>query len=394
MTKTEQKEVNMTLSEANYRTPLGPFHLNFPIRFPEVTSGKFRIGINSAKFCLQIASLQIYNHYCPEVTNLLAKFAATFVPEKAAPGKTLYAECVQFSGLPSGFKFYSSQTCAFYGGNWMVLAPLDPICQCISSYERNKKTNCTAFKTGTFKEVSSNEACQQCPENSQLYREAAHSCQCEPEFYTNPDEPASLPCGYTPSQPRFLKYELKGDNVILSWMTPQEDGLRAETSYRIVCGFGCRYQEPLVTNSAQISVPIQPGALYRYKVLSLNSLSGFYKLSDLSYDVVEFQTPKRYVVKMLKATEVAVGQVSLEWERPKGYMGAKYCMKMARKLWGSPDLTYDIACSKHSATQFSEVIYSDLQYGSYGFSVRTEVQGVPGPYSEEVLIQIPSISDT
>ena len=145
LTETEQKEVNMTLSEANYRTPLNPFRPhNYPIRFPEITSGKFRIGINSAKFCLQIASLKIYNHYCPEVTNLLAKFPATFVPEKAAPGKTVYGECVQYSGLPSGLKFGSIQTCDSHGGNWMVLELLDPICRCVSGYEPNKeKTNCT-----------------------------------------------------------------------------------------------------------------------------------------------------------------------------------------------------------------------------------------------------------
>ena len=153
LTETEQKEVNMTLSEANYRTPYNPFRPNAPIRFPEITSsGKFRIGINSARFCLQIASLQIYNHYCPEVTSLLAKFPATFVPEKAAPGKTVYGECVQYSGLPSGLKFGSSQTCASFGGNWMALAPPDPICQCISGYEPNKEqTNCTCMYT--FRDV-------------------------------------------------------------------------------------------------------------------------------------------------------------------------------------------------------------------------------------------------
>ena len=85
---------------------------------------------------------------------------------------------------------------------------------------------------------------------------------------------------------------MDGQTTKLIWSAPLDFGHRSKVNYKIVCVIGCVQQEPFVTNYTQIAIPVEPDTLYKFRVYSQNSLSGFYPFEALRFDETEFRTAK------------------------------------------------------------------------------------------------------
>ncbi|XP_029600741.1 ephrin type-A receptor 6-like [Salmo trutta] len=175
--------------------------------------------------CTDFLSLSLSKR-CPSTLRNLAAFPDTVPRVDSSSLVEVRGACVENAEERDTPKLYCGAD-----GDWLV-----PLGRCVCSLGHEEIDGfCQACRPGSYKALSGNIKCSECPLHSSSHDQAATVCHCDKGFYRAAKDPSTMACTRAPSAPRNLISLINETALFLTWSPPSDSGGRKDLAYNIMC---------------------------------------------------------------------------------------------------------------------------------------------------------------
>ncbi|XP_045567527.1 ephrin type-A receptor 6, partial [Salmo salar] len=215
--------------ESFTQTDLGDrvLRLNTEVReVGPVTRKGFYLAFQDVGACIALVSVKVFYKHCPSTLRNLAAFPDTVPRVDSSSLVEVRGACVENAEERDTPKLYCGAD-----GDWLV-----PLGRCVCSLGHEEIDGfCQACRPGSYKALSGNIKCSECPLHSSSHDQAATICHCDKGFYRAAKDPSTVACTRAPSAPRNLISLINETALFLTWSPPSDSGGRMDLTYNIMC---------------------------------------------------------------------------------------------------------------------------------------------------------------
>ncbi|CAG9767808.1 unnamed protein product [Ceutorhynchus assimilis] len=294
-------------------------NINTEVKSIPVTKKGVYFAFRDQGACISLLAIKVYYITCPEVTINFARFPATPTGKEIAIIEQAQGSCVSHAEVVGSSPIYLCKG----DGKWSLPSGG---CKCKAGFQPDmEKQTCNVCQPGTYKSEVGDGHCFPCPKYSQGPEFGLSECKCIEGYFRAPNDPKNMSCTQPPSAPLNLTVNfVDQSNVILSWLPPENQGGRSDTSYRVrcdACSLGLvQYNPPTETfNETRIHISgLNAVTTYRFQIFAENGVTNLNKRTSPEYADVTITTEASVAssITNIRVTSVKSTEITLAWDAP------------------------------------------------------------------------------